>query len=153
MIFIGVDPGLTGAIGCCGERPLVYDMPTRPWGKSGKKAVDLETVRRIGLNIYDDRDTRVLIERVGAMPGQGVTSMFSLGMSMYGVAGVFAGMGFTVRFVEPRVWKAYFKLGADKDEAREIAMKRFPKIDLHLKKHHGRAEALLIAQYAMETWI
>ncbi len=155
MIFVGVDPGLSGAIAATtGDAwAKVWDMPTLGWGKTtGKRAVDLNGIvnNLQSLPILDD--CAVFIERVNAMPGQGVSSMFSLGMSMYGAAGVFVGMGWPVHFVESRTWKAYWKLPAEKEFARGLAARMFPSLDLSKKKHHGRAEALLIARYAQETF-
>lgn len=39
--------------------------------------------------------------------------------------------------------------GKDKDGSRLVAMRLFPEASdrLHLKKHHGRADALLIAEF------
>ena len=94
---------------------------------------------------------RVVIEKVGAMPGQGVTSMFTFGAA-YGVAiGVAGGAGVPIVFVSPAKWKAHFRLvGKPKDASRELAIRLFPKAapSLTLKKHHGRADALLLARYA-----
>jgi hypothetical protein len=41
--------------------------------------------------------------------------------------------------------------GKDKDAARFKAQALFPQIELHLKKHDGRADALLIAEFARRT--
>lgn len=155
MIFIGVDPGLKGAIASlsdCDDECRVWDMPTMPWGKSGKRAVSLVDVRvRVIGSLNVNRGT-AFIERVSAMPKQGVVSMFSLGMSMYGVAGVFEGAMWPVQFVESRTWKKFFGLDANKANSLALARELFPWADLRLKKHDGRAEALLIARYAQETY-
>eukprot|EP00798_Chlamydomonas_sp_ICE-L_P015945 gene15945-22079_t len=60
--------------------------------------------------------------------------------------------GFSANTVPPRHWKADWDLvGKDKEESRLLAINVFPhfKDMLKLKKHHGRAEALLIAAWAM----
>ena len=48
-------------------------------------------------------------------------------------------------------WKKHFRLDSDKEKARALAIKRFPRIDLHRKKDAGRAEALLMGLWLRET--
>jgi crossover junction endodeoxyribonuclease RuvC len=155
-LAIGIDPGLSGAIAFlpnAGE-PWVVDMPAMEYSKKGfvKRAVDLELVARCLRAHHDSMDldrrrAAVYLEKVNAFPGQGVASMFSLGMSYWGVAGAAAGLGMPVVLVEPEAWKRHFKLGKDKEEARLLARRLYPAVDLHRKKDHNRAEALLIARY------
>lgn len=152
MILIGIDPGLTGAVAALdtGGNVWVRDMPVTAYSATGavKNALDGPALARM----IGAVQSHVFIERVSAMPGQGVASMFSLGMSYWGAAGVCAGLGLPVTLVTPGEWKRHFKLGADKDMARGLASRLYPQIDLSRKKDHGRAEALLIARYGMETW-
>ena len=151
-ISIGIDPGLSGALGFIPhdmpESPWVVDMPVIAHGNGFvKRAVDLpalaDSLRRMAV-IGEPYAT---MERVTAFPGQGVGSMFSLGMSFWGVAGVLAALGIPLQLVEPRAWKGSY--GLDKDKAKSLAMARkmFPSVDLSRKKDHNRAEALLIAHY------
>ena len=155
---IGIDPGLSGAIAVIsGNYYAVHDMPVIPAGKGAfvKRAVDLEAVARIlreSTSVFGkDHVGRVVIERVNAFPGQGVSSMFSLGMSFYGVAGVAAGIGLRVDLVGSAEWKRHFELDSDKEKSLTMARFRFPLVELSRKKDHGRAEALLIALYGKET--
>jgi crossover junction endodeoxyribonuclease RuvC len=55
--------------------------------------------------------------------------------------------------VTPQRWKKTMLdgQGKDKDAARFKAQALFPQIELHLKKHDGRADALLIAEFARRT--
>lgn len=165
MISIGIDPGLSGAIAFIPDagEPRVVDMPVAAYSEGAvKNAVNLAGVaahlRPYLAVLLEQGDVRVMIERVNAMPsipgknGQrrsmGSSSAFSLGMSYWGVAGVVTALGLPLTIVTPNEWKKFFKLGADKDMARGLAARLFPTAPLHAKKHHGRAEALLIAQYA-----
>jgi hypothetical protein len=54
----------------------------------------------------------------------------------------------------PHVWKRYFELGADKEEAIAKAEELYPSVDLIpgqcKKKQDGLAEALLLARYGLE---
>lgn len=149
---IGIDPGLSGAVAFVPDSGAarVVDMPTAPYSKTGfvKRALDLEALARL-LEPYAG-SARVYLERVSAFPGQGVGSMFSLGMSYWGAAGAAVAAGLPVTLVEPKAWKAYFGLTKDKGEALTLARRLFPGAELHLAKHHNRAEALLIAAYGAE---
>ncbi|KXZ45452.1 hypothetical protein GPECTOR_54g193 [Gonium pectorale] len=87
------------------------------------------------------------------LPGDGnisaYTSLFSTGVWL----GLLSGMGFMVGSTPVRRWKTDLGLfGArGKDAALDLARALFPdhvKI-LTLKKHHGRADALLIAAWAL----
>lgn len=150
MTVIGIDPGLTGAVAVLSEYPLLaVRMPVMDYSPTGyvKRAVDLQTLATL-LALYPS--AVMYLERVNAMPGQGVAGMFSLGMSYWGAAGVAAGLGNHVVLVTPQEWKRYFNLNADKDTARLLAQRLFPRVDLSLKKDHGRAEALLIAKYGVD---
>lgn len=156
-VTIGVDPGLSGAIAFLPHDatlalPWAEDMPTMGHSKTGfvKRAVDCRAVALM-LEQYAMMGTaRVFMERVNAFPGQGVGSMFSLGMSFWGVFGVVAALGLEIHLVEPKDWKAHFRLTKDKELARALASRYYPGVNLTAKKHHGRAEALLIARYGME---
>jgi crossover junction endodeoxyribonuclease RuvC len=146
-VVIGIDPGLTGAIAFIPEdwAPWVEDMPVIAHGK--RKAVDVVKLARI-LEPYRLLGNAVAyLEKVHAFPGQGVSSMFSLGMSFWGVAGVLAACDIPFHLIAPADWKARLNLDRDKERSLVLARKLFPGVDLSRKKHHGRAEALLIAHY------
>jgi len=151
MLVVGIDVGLTGAVAILGDPPVSHEMPTVALSKTGfvKNTVDTYGLARC-LHDYGVLGAPVFIERVNAFPGQGVSSMFSLGMSFGAVLGVCAALGLEVHLVEPRAWKKHFRLGPDKEQARGLASRLFPKVDLSRKKDHGRAEALLIARYGQE---
>jgi crossover junction endodeoxyribonuclease RuvC len=99
------------------------------------------------------RPTLAVIERVSAMPGQGVVSMFNFGRSYGDVRGVIGAMDIPLHFVTPQKWKKHFGLSSDKDECRLRAIRLFPAVaeSFKLKKHDGRAEAALIALYGAEV--
>lgn len=151
---IGIDPGLTGAIAVLreGAEPWVRDMPVAVHGKGFvKQAVALEALADLLEPWSYYTEVSAYLERVNAFPGQGVGSMFSLGMSFWGAAGVLAGLGIRVKLVPPQEWKAHFRLDKDKERSRALAARLFPSADLARKKHHGRAEALLIARWGQES--
>ena len=154
-LIISIDPGLTGAIGFLrnGAYVAVEDMPTVVKGVGSVKRevspAGIKQLIRNHMNEWDD--VMAVIEKVGAMPGQGVSSVFSLGDS-YGTArAVLATANFETIYVSPVTWKKHFKLSADKELSRTLAVRCFPAAPLTLKKHADRAEALLIARWLWET--
>ena len=154
-VVVGIDPGLSGAVAFLPEPPWlpwVEDIPTVVHSKSGfvKNAVDAMGLARMLEPYAMLGQARVFLEHVNAFPGQGVGSMFSLGMTFGTIAGVVAALRMPLQFVGPAEWKAHFKLTKDKDLARGLATRLYPDIDLSRKKDHNRAEALLIARYGKE---
>ncbi|MGU3386996.1 hypothetical protein ACLBYG_20970 [Methylobacterium sp. D53M] len=146
-VILGVDPGASGAIAFFRpDRPAeieVYDVPLVD------KMIDAAQVAHL---IRSAGATEAMIERVGAMPKQGVSSTFKFGMAYGAVLGIVAAMEVPIRQATPGRWKAHFRLSADKEQARGLAVRQWPgSRDFSLKKHHGRAEAALLALYAVEV--
>lgn len=151
MRYLGIDPGLTGALALVDEdgRALwVQDTPTveLKGGRGVRHEYELPTIR--GWFAALAGPLHVGLERVGAMPDQGVTSMFNMGKG-YGLwLGYLGAFGMPFTLVVPVVWKRHYGLiGQDKDASRVLAQQRWPEIDLSLKKHHGRADALFLADF------
>lgn len=151
MIYIGIDPGASGAIAAIDENYRIigtYKMPLMDSPVAGKKMVNAKAIDYFMENITQNLLCVATIEQVSAMPGQGVTSMFSFGMSAGIAIGVTSLYVDELNFVRPQVWKKHFGLiKADKEasilKAREVF--NAPEI-----KHDGIAEALLIAAYSLE---
>ena len=155
MLIVAIDPGLTGALGFLrdGVFLAVEDMPVVLKGVgSVKNEVSPQGMKTlIRDRLLPGEAVVSVIEKVGAMPGQGVSSVFSLGDSYGAARAVLATAGFELVQVHPATWKKYFKLTADKELSRALATRLFPAAPLHLKKHDGRAEALLLARWLWET--
>lgn len=152
MLIIGIDPGLAGGLAVLrhGECGGVYDLPTMAAGKTGRKMINAAAVAELLREIrvaYSGFSVAVALERPAAMPGQGVSSMFSLGDSFGALRGVVAALNLPLHLIVPAVWKRRFGLNADKEAARALAISLFPDAALARKKDHGRAEALLIAEF------
>jgi crossover junction endodeoxyribonuclease RuvC len=155
MITIGIDPGLSGAIGVLkdGAYVAVLDMPIVAKGSgSVKNEVDPAGLMTL-IRQYApaDKAASVALERVNAMPGQGSSSTFSLGDSFGCARSVVAACRFGLTYVTPAQWKKYFKLTSDKEFCRALAVRMFPEAPLNLKKHADRAEALLMARWLYEV--
>ena len=140
MLIIGIDPGISGAI-CFfenGEIKDVIDMPSMAEGKKNKRQIN-------GSQLYNElqertkhlqkKDIAVVVERVSAMPGQGVTSMFNFGQSYGVIKGICSAMQLPIYFVSPSKWKKYFNLiKTNKDASRAKAIEIFPYISSKLQK-------------------
>jgi len=104
------------------------------------------------LRPHVDSDTKALIEKVSAMPGNGVASMFSFGRAAGIVEGVLAGLSVSFELIPPATWIKSMRTFGGKDGSRQRAQELFPDY-AHLfarKKDDGRAEAALLACYAGE---
>ncbi|CAB4156463.1 hypothetical protein UFOVP1417_24 [uncultured Caudovirales phage] len=153
MIYIGIDPGLNGAIAFLDTEKGVLsisDMPTLEVKRNNKAKKE---VSPIGVAIFlgHTRDvSRAVLERVGAMPGQGVTSVFSFGRSVGIIEGVLATMLIPVDIVTPQAWQKAAGVRGGKDGSRLRACELFPNYAelFARKKDDGRADAALMAWYA-----
>lgn len=146
QIYIGIDPGKSGGIACIDtESGICY---TEPY--SDKALIDLCRDES-----YSGNTERIIccLEKVGAMPGQGVTSMFNFGASYGYIKGVLEAFRIPYQEIPPQRWKKEFGLNSDKATSVEVCRKLFPDVNLlatecSKKPHDGMAEALLMAEYA-----
>jgi len=155
MITIGIDPGLSGAISVLkdGAYVAVLDMPIVAKGSGAvKNEVDpAGLITLLRQHAPADEAVVVALERVNAMPGQGSSSIFSLGDSFGCARSAIAACRFETVSVTPAQWKKPFKLTSDKELGRALAVRMFPDAPLNLKKHADRAEALLMARWLYEA--
>lgn len=149
---IGIDPGITGAVAILNDELQaldVHDMPTMQLGVNHQQ-VNAAALARI-IEHWGTLNTKaptVYLEQVGAMPGQGVTSMFNFGTSYGVVMGICAALGYPFVLVRPNAWKKLAGLiSKPKDAARTLAQQLYPDVELARKKDVGRADALLIARF------
>ena len=146
--IMGIDPGVSGAIS--------FYFPEHPHMVS---AIDVPVVAgkidsvSLAVRIAQMNPDLAIIECVGPMPKQGVSSTFNFGVSFGAVLGVVAAMKIPSRLVTPSKWKKHFALSADKEASRALALRLWPgRSELFArKKDHGRAEAALLARYGAET--
>ena len=145
---IGIDPGCSGAIVVMDSKFRLIEWDQMPVIKVGKASRVNAAALAEMLRDFDAGEAYV--EQVGAMPGQGVASMFSFGHAAGVVAGVLGAMLIPVTLVTPQSWKKRAALiGKDKDAARTRAIQLWPAWrDLDLKgKGQALADAALIARF------
>ena len=157
MIVLGIDPGVSGAW-------AVYDTTTATIFAADAPTVgkDLDAAS-FAAEILKWRPDRAVIERVGSMPNQGLSSTFRFGVAYGVVQGIVAAQFIPVQFVTPGKWKSHYGLSsvlppgsARKKDLKEMSRARA----LHLwparadlfkrKKDDGRAEAALLAKYGAD---
>ena len=153
MIFIGIDPGLNGAIAFLDTEKghlSVLDMPVLELIRNGKAKREVSAHGLASVFTLAENVSHAVLERVGAMPGQGVTSVFSFGRSVGLVEGVLAARGITASIVTPQAWQKAAGVRGGKDGSRQRAMELFPNYAglFARKKDDGRADAACMAWYA-----
>ena len=147
-MIIGIDPGATGALVMLeNDMPIEWlVMPTYKVGSATRvNAAEVAFFMDQGIEV-----THVYVEQVGAMPGQGVTSMFNFGHSCGTIMGVIAALGYAHTMVTSQKWKkAAGLIGTEKDAARARGIQLWPHwSDLHKKgKGQALADAALIARF------
>lgn len=139
MTYIGIDPGKDGAMALL----IGKSVTIIPFDERGYE-IALARVRV--------SDARCCLERVGAMPGQGVTSMFKFGENFGFIRGLLQANGIPYELVTPQKWKREFG-ATDKNSSVEVCARLFPTVSLMRtqrcrKAHDGMAESLLMAEYA-----
>lgn len=163
-LICGIDPGASGAIAFLkddGTLVDVFDMPTykvtvKVKDKKTKKMVNRERTRisarlLCALLAVMEPDICVL-EQITSQPGEGVTSAFSFG-HVYGIAlGAIGSIKQEQVDAHPKVWKGHFNLlKKEKFDSILLARELYPEAPLARKKDDGRAEAILIAKWYIDT--
>ena len=168
MYYLGIDPGLDGALALLnpiGEVGFLLDTPTLEIrnGKKKKRIINLAALRD-HLTIDDIHlKTFAAIEKVhsgvffkskkAGNASAGVVSSFTFGQGFGQWQGMLAALQISTEEVLPQQWKKIMMdgMGKEKDASIARALQLYPKADLKLKKHHGRADALLIATWLYRT--
>jgi hypothetical protein len=153
LCFLGVDPGLDGAIAVIHPDGGI-DLNDVPTIGGSRRDYEISAMQQIVMPIvmrYGAGQTRACIEEVHARGGNGSIASFSLGESRGIYRTLFTFLGVSLERIPPERWKRAMaipvKLG--KDASRAKALELFPALhaELNLKKHHGRADALLLAEW------
>jgi crossover junction endodeoxyribonuclease RuvC len=146
--YCGVDPGLSGAVAFIrpdaahpGNRLAVFDAPL-----VGGEFDGVAFAKLLAHRLPD----MITIEHAFSRPGQGVASTFKFGKTFGQALGVIQALGIPYELVSPTTWKKHCKISpsSPKDASRLVCKRLYPDADIPLKKHHGRADAILIAHYA-----
>lgn len=152
-VTVGIDVGLTGAVAAVRDgHQLIYigDLPVMVRDKAGKKQISgsgfAQMVREI-VELCPQEHISFCIEHTNARPQQASSTIFSMGHSLGIIEGVLCGKRQSIHFVKPAVWKKRMGFNDDKNYSRSRMQLMFPGAELHLVKHHDRAEAMALAVY------
>ncbi len=151
---MGIDPGIGGGIALYDYEKKrlvnVYDFPTEK-DRKGRNRIDVLRTAFL-LDSVASLVKVCLIEEVGFQTGkESAHSQFVFGFATGEVHGILAACQIPTATVKPAIWKMEMGLTSSKTESIERAKELFPEDApkyLTLKKHHGRAEAILLAWYA-----
>lgn len=173
LIYMGIDCGANGAIGLiCKHLQCVVDIPTiKVETIRHKKTTEEERIKTgYKTKTKHGKTTKfdfggicdiftllrkykkyiiIMLEEVPISMGPGKKYGEILLNRAYAMWPLYLySQGFHFKEVLPTVWKRQMKLyGKDKDACRLKALSLFPKAKIKLKKHHDRAEALLLAEF------
>jgi len=143
--FLGIDPGLDGAIAYVGRYGThSWRMPTVKIGT--KRMVNTQAVRQI---IIDQGPVDlVMIEDVNAGAVKSVMSAFAFGRGYGRVEAVIECLDRPYTYIGSHIWTKALGItrGAGKPEHIAVAERLFPTLRGELTD--GQADALLIAEYA-----
>lgn len=155
-MIVSIDPGNNGGIAFLGVRDAqllsIHSMPLLETASKGRSRWMLDS-ELVGQLLDLNRPSCAILERVASRPGQGVAGMFAFGRSFGALEGVCGALGVPVTYVAPVVWKRHYGLlKQPKKASLELARELYPEAELHLAKHEGRAESILIGRYKIEQW-
>lgn len=143
-VYIGIDPGGSGAVAW-----IIDDVTDSYTFKNTER--DIAEVFAALSELRERHGGFALIEKVGAMPKQGVSSTFKFGQNYGFLRGLLIAYKIPFETVLPRKWQATFgllrKKGETKTEKKNRHKARVQELFPALKITHYVADALLIAEW------
>lgn len=144
-ICIGIDPGKLGAMAVLFPEG---DVELAPFDETG-----FLQVFRVVASSPADQKVVVALEHVGGIPGQSAPAAFNFGDNFGYIRGLLTAFKIPYELVRPQKWKKEFSCTSDKNTSIAVAKRLFPGVNLKRterckKDDDGRAEALLLAEYA-----
>tara|TARA_Y100001973_G_C5204622_1_gene340542 strand:- start:4458 stop:4901 length:444 start_codon:yes stop_codon:yes gene_type:complete len=133
---IGIDPGRSGALARVG--PGIQDAQVYKLDNTDRDVYEK-------LMEFAEGADFAYLEKVGAMPKQGVSSTFKFGRSFGFLGGILVATGLPFELVTPQKWQGYLscRTKGDKNVTKARAQELFPDI----RCTHVVSDALLIAEY------
>lgn len=147
-IYIGIDVGANGGYCIMNSEGVILTCAVL-----GDLELFMKEMHECSTKTY-----HAVFERVHAMPGQGVSSMFTFGKNVGTIEGILKAYRVPYSTVTPQTWQKEIHVGIDKkldpkERSRQAAVRLFPhsdfrKSDRCKKAHDGIVDAVLIAEYA-----
>ena len=163
-LYIGCDPGLTGAISLIDSRRGLLECEDVPVCSNGQDTgsmkiwVDVSTLDDL-LDGWSSRHSFATeaviagIERpipMPSLPAQTIASQFDTFGALRGALSAQVGAK-ALHIVSPHAWKKFFKLDSDKEASRVSCQRLYASAPVTRVKDHNRAESILIAHYLLRT--
>ena len=142
MVYIGIDPGAKGSMCVISNGKVLFkDFDLKEYSSTLKTFLDT-----------DDTELMVAIEKVHAMPGQGVSSSFSFGQRLGELEGMLTALQIPYELVAPKDWQKACGIPAksDKKGIASVIQKLYPTAELYGNKgglRDGRSDALGLAHF------
>jgi crossover junction endodeoxyribonuclease RuvC len=138
-LFMGIDPGQSGAY-------AVIDGAGKPVAECRGAESVCDRAGMIADLLLEGEVVLAALEKVHAMPRQGVSSTFKFGQSFGEAIGLLESMQIRYEFVTPAKWQGTLgcRSKGDKNITKHAAQRLFP----GRRIVHANADAFLIAEYA-----
>lgn len=160
-LILACDPGITGAWAlfdagtatclCVEDMPVIRDQKIA--------FIDGDQWSSYLMKIVEGRSVLAIVERVSPNPINGGSVMFSQGLTLGSVVQAVRMNRYRMEFVAPQTWKRALGLIFPKEtkhnERKRASLDKarllFPNAPLERQKDNGRAEALLIGHWYLQT--
>ena len=145
LYFIGIDPGVSGGAAMLNHHGQIHDAVKF-------KSMTLHDIAET-LDDWRDRaepgEVVAMIEKVHAMPRQGVTSSFNFGRNFGNLEAYLVALKIPFDYVAPNKWQKALgcQTKGDKNVSKARAQRQWPGI----KMTHAIADCLLIAEFCRTT--
>ena len=145
-LICGIDPGLTGAVAIIDHDGLLHEVHDMP--RTGSEIDTAGFVKLLDLTNLSG----VVIEESQSRPGQGHVGPYRTGRNYGVLLGALGALGWVPWRIPSSVWKPAMQLTADKALSLEMTRSLWPDTGhFDRKKDDGRAEAALLALYAVRN--
>jgi len=150
-IWLAIDPGASGSMCILTEENNVFFTDYKTNGLRGY-------ITTLGdIRDEDLEPTMIALEKVHAMPGQGVSSMFSFGQRLGELEGILQAFDMGYELIRPQLWQKACGVPAKsgKKGIYEAISKIYPQAELTGPKGgiiDGRCDALGMCHYLRKTY-
>jgi hypothetical protein len=156
-VFIGIDPGLSGAVAAIDGKLEVLGLEDAPTMKvKGSLLYDVPGMAALLRRFALLGDPVVILEQAQAMPGQGTVSTFHTGYGFGLWCGILGALALPYRTVRPSTWTRKVLAGVPGEgKARSVtfALRMFPGAELVpegcRRPRDGRSDALCLAYWGL----
>lgn len=156
-MILGIDGGLDGGLVMLNDAGQVVDARIMPTinVRDGKREYDEQALCK-----HLKCATSAFLETAQAMPGQGVSSMFSIGKGYGLMRGILAALQVPYTLVHPKTWQKVMFADLPKQDTKALSVivagRLWPGQDWRpsercRKAHNGMTDAALIAMYGVRV--